>query len=140
MDEDKTPLERALEKGKKTELECFLKAGIDPNLRDQRDNTLLYISVKNNYPELVDLLMQHKANINLLNAGGEAVIHLAAKQGDLKMCKLLLSHGASLEAKNIRNQLPVTIAIKSDHKSIVDLFFQACPQYLYLKDHTGKYL
>ena len=139
MSEDfKTPLERAMEKGRKSELLIFLKSGLDPNLRDRKDNTLLYIAVKNNHPDLVDALMSFNANINLLNMGGEAVIHLSARLGNLKMCKLLISHGASLLAKNIRNQLPITIAIKSDFMDIVALFLDRM-EGVNNKDHTGKY-
>ena len=59
-DDEKTPLERAMEKGRVLELECFLKAGIDPNLRDSKENSLLYNAVKNNSVNLREKSSQPK--------------------------------------------------------------------------------
>lgn len=139
-DDEKTPLERAMEKGRVLELECFLKAGIDPNLRDSKENSLLYNAVKNNSVELVGVLIKYKANINLLNTGRESAIHIAARQGNIQMCNLLISNGASLLSENLRNQMPIIAAIKADNQDIVKLFLKISPEILYLKDQGGKYI
>lgn len=136
--EEKSPIERAMEKARFSEIECYLKAGVDPNYRDSKDNTLLYTAVKNNYPDIIRLLLKYNANVNQLNMGRESVIHLAARLGNVEICKLLLTLGASLSIENIRNQLPIITAIKADHQEIVSLFLHYSPEMLLVKDNAGK--
>lgn len=138
--EERTPLERALEKGSKQILECFLKAGIDPNMRDKNDNTILYNSIKNKQSDIVSVLLKYKANPNILNMNGDSALHLATRLNDIKTCNLLLSHGAQLTVKNVRNQLPISIAIKESLEDLVELFIKTAPEILDIKDQAGKYI
>lgn len=138
FNEETTPLERALVKGNKSQLECFLKAGVDPNLRDRKENSLLYNAVKNRQYEIVLLLLSYKANLSFINSNGDTVLHLATRQSDIEMCKILLQNGASLTCKNVRNQTPITIALKENIEEVLLFFFSWSPELFELKDSNGK--
>lgn len=138
--ENQSPLIRSIQRGSKAELECFLKAGVDPNMRLDRDVNLLYAAVRYNQLELVDLLLTYKVNPNVIDDNGETSIHLATRQGNSWLCKLLLNYGASLDLRNARNQLPIDIALKAGFKDILMLYLNKSPALVYRKDALGKHL
>jgi ankyrin repeat protein len=138
--EETTPLERALSKGNKSQLECFLKSGVDPNYKDRKENSILYNAVKNKHYEIVSLLLQYKANPHFINSNGDSSIHLATRNADLAMCKILLDHGASLNCKNVRNQTPIAIALKENIEELIVFFYQKAHEAFDIKESNGKSL
>lgn len=138
FNEETTPLERALAKGNKAQLECFLRAGVDPNLRDRKENSILYNAVKNKQYEIVTLLISYKSNLNFINSNGDTVLHLATRQGDVQMCKILLESGASLSTKNVRNQTPIAIALKENIEDVLVFFYKQSPDLFESRDMNGK--
>ncbi|CAI9096506.1 OLC1v1032671C5 [Oldenlandia corymbosa var. corymbosa] len=50
--------------------------------------------------EIVEVLLDTGADVNLKNNGGRTAIHYAASKGWLKIAELLVSHGAKLNAKD----------------------------------------
>jgi ankyrin repeat protein len=136
--EETTPLERALSKGDRSQLECFLKAGVDPNHKDKKENSILYNAVKNRHYDLVSLLLSFKANPHFINSNGDSAVHLAVRNADLEMCKVLLDKGASISHKNVRNQTPVGIAVKENFEELVLFFYSKSPEAFLVKENNNK--
>lgn len=80
----------------------FLEWGVDPNssLGDS-DETLLHVAVASKYADIVNLLLDFKANPDQRDAYGTTPLSRAAA-GSLELLKLLIGRGASLEAATTR--------------------------------------
>jgi ankyrin repeat protein len=140
MGEEERPLERALAKGNKEQLECFLRAGVDPNHRDRQDNTLLYNAVKHKQFSIVEVLLRHKANPLVMNLNGETAIHLASRMGEMGLCQMLCRVSGTMTCKNMRNLLPIQIAAKENFEEIVGLYLRELPELAEVRDQSGKTL
>ncbi len=95
------PIARALELDT---VRAMLDAGEDPNMRDLNSGaTLLHYAVLYNKPELVVLLLAHKANVNAridargLESGATPLLY-AVVQNELPLTRLLIAHGADVRS------------------------------------------
>ena len=66
--------------------------------------------------ELVRLLLEWKADPNVVQAGGWTPLHQAAAHGREEIAKLLLEHGASLTAKSEDGRTPLEMARAKGHE------------------------
>ena len=95
------PIARAL---KLDTVRAMLDAGEDPNMRDLNSGaTLLHYAILFNKPELVVLLLAHKANVNVrIDARGPETgatpLLYAVVQNELPLTKLLIAHGADVRS------------------------------------------
>ena len=72
-----------------------LASGADPNTKDpESDSTLLVVAASMGHTEVVALLLEHGADINMKGRGGGTALHAAAFLGRAKTVKLLLDKGA----------------------------------------------
>ena len=80
-------------------------------------NTLpLFLAVKNNHIKATELLLEHKANPNII-IDGTTPLHIASDHGYLDIMRLLLDYGASLTILNSFNALPIHCAIAGGIKA-----------------------
>ncbi|XP_055634529.1 putative ankyrin repeat protein RF_0580 [Toxorhynchites rutilus septentrionalis] len=65
------------------------------------EETLLYQAVKNNNLEVIDLLFEFGADVNLgIPCNGETPLHLAVYNKNIKIARHLIEHGAHVNASN----------------------------------------
>ena len=55
--------------------------GIDLNTTDMSGNSPLYLAVKNNHPDIVELLCRAGADVNTTGGGNNTPLHVAARHG-----------------------------------------------------------
>jgi ankyrin repeat protein len=67
------------------------------------------------------LLIDSGANLNLTARDGSTALHKAAAEGYTEIVRTLLHHGADMSIKNQDGSLPLTLAIKNDHKDAIKL-------------------
>ncbi|EIJ40946.1 ankyrin repeat-containing protein [Beggiatoa alba B18LD] len=81
----------------------LIKAGIDVNAltNDVEAQTALHLAVNNDYFSLVELLVQHGANLELKNAKGLMPLGIAARNGDARMAEYLLKKGAGARRSRV---------------------------------------
>ncbi len=72
---------------------------IDAQDRNRNNRTPLRMAVKRGRVDLVKLLIQHRANVNLGDEWGETPLMSAAQSGDLTMVAALLEAKASINAQ-----------------------------------------
>ena len=86
------------------QIDAFLKSGANPNVTFDRgavdDMTPLRLSVVHGHTDLVRLLLQAGADVNVQNEYGETVLHQAAWQGHASIVALLLEQGADVNVQN----------------------------------------
>lgn len=76
----------------------------------------LYAAVKNNHIKATELLLEHKANPNIL-VDGTTPLHIASEYGYLDIMRLLLDYNASLIIPNSLDALPIHRAIAGGIKA-----------------------
>ena len=96
-------------------VKMFLNAGSDPNIKNERDESLLYISCLLDNIPLIKLLLSAGANVEE-GAGGDNVyqtpLALACEDVDLKTMKILLDAGA--DPNNYKEESLISWVIGSD--------------------------
>ena len=80
--------------GRARELEELLDAGLPPNLRNDKGDTLLMLACYHGHRDAARLLLARGADPEIANDRGQTPLAAAAYQGDLGMVILLLELGA----------------------------------------------
>jgi serine/threonine-protein phosphatase 6 regulatory ankyrin repeat subunit C len=70
-------------------------------------DTGLIIAAHTNNIEILELLLQHKADVNLANTYGNTALHEACTLGNDAMIELLIRAGASISTKNHKGSTPL---------------------------------
>jgi ankyrin repeat protein len=79
----------------------FIKKGIDINIKDDYDNTvLIYASPIYENPEIIQLLIDEGAEINTKNIYGITPLMFACNSGNEEVVKVLLNNGAIINSKD----------------------------------------
>lgn len=95
------PLSRAVVRGDAAAVVVLLDKGQDINAKfGAAGQTPLMIAAERRHPEIVTLLLDRGAAVNLRRSGTSALT-LAAMNGDKETAKLLLAHGAEVERRDV---------------------------------------
>ena len=98
----------ARRRGDLTGLEHLLKAGADPNYRDEeRKASAMALAAGGDRPRILELLLKHKGDPNLIGPGGEPLLHIAAGEFRRANIDLLLRYGGDI---NIHTKIGNTTA------------------------------
>ncbi len=89
---------------------ALLRAGADPNVPDGNGDTPLLQTVMWEPPELIQCLLDHKANANARGFAGSTALMLAAPKDRDSSVKLLLEHGAEINARADNGMTPLMYA------------------------------
>ncbi len=90
-----SPLVFAAQKGDDKSVNSLLQAGLIPNYTLPNGTSVLSVAVLAEKPEVVRVLLDHKAEVDTPDKSGNTPLHTAAQSGDLEIVKLLLANGAS---------------------------------------------
>jgi len=75
--------------------------------------------------EVLNFLVEKKANVNAMTLRHMQPIHLAAKEGDVPMLQRLVELQADVEAKNNMKKRPIHYACEACHRDVVQLLIQS---------------
>ncbi len=81
---------------------------------------LLKIAAKNGYTNIVNVLLEKRADVNERYHSGNTVLHLAAENGHVDIVKLLLEKGADVNRKNWCDMTPLYLAAENGHEKTVE--------------------
>ncbi len=101
----------------------MLKNKIDINIKYWGCTALYWASWKAHI-NIINLLLDHGANINCQNGIGNTPLLIGAYNGNKEVVELLLERGANPEQKNIDGELALTFAIEYGFDIIRDLLRQ----------------
>ena len=94
------------------------RRGVEVDLADASSGTApLLQAAFQNFPEVVDVLLEHRADANKEKYNGFTPLMVAAQQGSVQVAKLLLAKGADKAAK--AGQAPLFLASRNGHKDVV---------------------
>jgi ankyrin repeat protein len=118
-----TSLKNAIQNNKIKIVKSLLKNGENPNsILDNNQTTSLCIASTEGYIEIVKLLLEHGADVNLSNNNKDSPLHCASYNGHIEIVKLLLNYNANIYAMDDWNYTPENIASQRKHSKIVKIF------------------
>ncbi len=136
---DETPLHTAAYLGLKDTAAFLLEHGGNPNARSGRGETpLILASCPTGYPELVELLLRHGADVKGQQNNGATALHQAAMIGNVQVVEVLLQHGADPDATNVAGDTPLHYAAVFGQAGVAEhlLAHHAAPNALDVDGHT----
>ncbi len=114
----------AADEGRLEDVKAALAAGASPDAMGP-NSSALHMASFNGHEEIVQLLLQHKANPNLLDKQSFYPLQLAASKGRDAICKLLIENGATIEAKTQHGGTALHVAAASDFPSTIQVLLDA---------------
>jgi uncharacterized protein len=102
-------------------LQDLLERGVDPNLQNDRGDSLLLLASYHGHLEAARVLLDHGAHPGRANARGQTPLAGAAFKDDAAMVELLLEHGADVDGAAPDGQTPLMLAAMYDREEIVDV-------------------
>ncbi|CAF1118059.1 unnamed protein product [Didymodactylos carnosus] len=110
------------------ELKKFIedkKSTLNINQKDSSGYTALHYSVRHQPAKIVLLLLENKADPNIVtNAGHSTPLHRAALFNNLEAVKYLIDYGAKVDIKDIDGLTPLERAQRQSHTQIVEFLSQ----------------
>ncbi|XP_058453858.1 uncharacterized protein LOC131431918 [Malaya genurostris] len=100
------------------------RVGININRKDWCGQTALHVSSMNGFREVVQFLLHHQGDPQILDLAGNSPLHFAVQNGDTKIAKLLLKHGTCVSTKNSLNLTPLDLAVKLGHLGMIKLLLK----------------
>jgi ankyrin repeat protein len=99
LSSDETALTKAIEKDRIEIVSYLLGQGAQVNLRGPlKGETPLFVALRAHDREILTLLFQAHADVNVRNNDGYTVLALAARDNDLDMVELLKANGAKFDS------------------------------------------
>ncbi|KMQ50170.1 Ankyrin [Chitinispirillum alkaliphilum] len=131
--QSKSLLYTAVKSNKYDIARLILEYGVNPNriegvaqLFSTPQTTSLIQAVTNNNLEMVTLLCEYGADVNLVPEHGESALHIAAREGYSGVMRVLIEHGADLfSSHDFWNNTPFTYALRSGNQETVLLLENA---------------
>ncbi|PQE05385.1 hypothetical protein CJF31_00011154 [Rutstroemia sp. NJR-2017a BVV2] len=99
----------------------FLLSSNSPDPKDSYRRTPLHLASESGHLEIVQLLLDHSADIKAASKYGSTPLQLASRSGHLEIVQLLLDRGADIEAADENGSTPLHLASGSSHLEIVQL-------------------
>eukprot|EP00817_Percolomonadidae_sp_ATCC50343_P006068 CAMPEP_0117426514 /NCGR_PEP_ID=MMETSP0758-20121206/6602_1 /TAXON_ID=63605 /ORGANISM="Percolomonas cosmopolitus, Strain AE-1 (ATCC 50343)" /LENGTH=172 /DNA_ID=CAMNT_0005211707 /DNA_START=520 /DNA_END=1035 /DNA_ORIENTATION=+ len=92
---------------------------INVNRKDKFNNTALYAACCHGNTALVNLLIEHGAEVNTKNDDGYTPLYRVCKRGNLDMVNLLIEHKANVNEKGNEDRTALLIACEEGHFKII---------------------
>lgn len=113
--------------GNVKDLRAAIAAGEDVNARDENGQKVLSTVAKCR-PDLVRLLLEHGADVNLADTGLTTPLHWAVEFDNDECIRLLLAHGADTRARDGLGEVPLHWAAWTGHVKAAQLLLEFDPK------------
>jgi ankyrin repeat protein len=118
---------------------------IDHPLSYNKDNNrIIHVVAQYGTPEMLNLVLALKPNIDIINTNGNTAMHLAAfsntTQYATQHIEKLIESGASINIVNMYGETPIHYAIRRSDLALVRLLYQNGASLLYNDKHSNNLL
>ena len=100
-------------------VKLLIERGADVNEQGKEGHTALHNAIIEGSFEIVELLLHHDANPNIMGHRGGA-LHLAARHGHLDIAMQLVDKKAILDLQDDFKRIPLHVAAKNGHAKVVE--------------------
>lgn len=121
-------------------LENMIKAGLNPNLKDHKGNTLLMIATYNGNLETSKMLLENGALVDEKNDRGQTPLAGVCFKGFLNIVKLLVGHGANIDENCGMGMTPYSFSVMFGRKKVTDYLLENSQNKSVLKKMSSKVL
>ncbi len=129
-------LPRAAERNDFDSVLSMLQRGDGVDTVGEDDRAALSFAVANDNMRIVNLLLDHLANVDHRDRFGETALHWAAISGHVDMVKRLIDAHATIDAQNSEGITPLMLAITNNRREVVRALVAAGAD-VRLEDFTG---
>jgi ankyrin repeat protein len=120
------PIIRAAQEGSVVEVEDLLDQGANIEAAHiSSGRTALAIAAHCGHGEVVSLLLQHRARMDVPDSTGMMPLHLAASRGHYNVVDLLIHEGVNIESSGPKRKTPLRIAVESGYEDVATLLLQS---------------
>jgi ankyrin repeat protein len=137
----RTPLHWAVATGKTYLCECLLalpkerRANIQAS--DLRRKTSLHLAASKGHDDVIDVLLNHGADVHASADGSWKPIHVACEAGHKSTIQKLILAGAELNARLLTGMTPLHVAARAGHLDVIEFLLQQVPLEPLAKDTFG---
>ena len=110
--------------GSPTTKELSLCSEVDNHGTTDGNQTPLYLACLGGHTHIVQLLLRHRANVNIQSTGGDTALHAACYKGHTDIVRTLLGHNAAVSIKNAAGHTPLHVACEADNTETVRRLLQ----------------
>jgi len=102
-------------------VKLLLEKGFDPNILTRYQDSPLGRAIEKGYTEIVQLLLDFDAKVDLVDNNGYLPIHNAALRGHADIVRILISKGVDINAVNKDQDTPLYVSARQGHAETVKL-------------------
>ena len=88
----------------------------------ETEQPLLHVATQNGHFNIIQMLIDHKVDINKRDSSGRTALHIAVDNRCHAAIRLLLQHGADIHATDREDHSPLFLAVKIGFEDAVKLF------------------
>ncbi|RLN91339.1 hypothetical protein BBJ28_00016340, partial [Nothophytophthora sp. Chile5] len=114
----------AVKAGRVRDVQTVLECGEDADERDEDGWTPLTTAAADGHVEILTLLLQFNASINVPNQWGETALSRSAFGGHLEAARTLLDHGAAVDLADEDGDTPLIVAAIRGHVDVARLLLE----------------
>lgn len=112
------------------------KGGINVNKRDAEGNTPLHYACLKGFRDIVNMLLEHDADVSVANNCAETPLHTAARSGNKEIIGKLIQYGADQDATDKDGRTPL-ICLLDNKRTDAALFLIEQGADTEMADNTG---
>jgi len=106
------PLENAILAGDIKQVRSYLESGTDPNQPIPGDPSYPLHYAAHSFANIIQLLIDHGANVNVKDQNGKTPLHIAAVVPYMEGMQVLIEHGANVNAVDDNGKTPLDYALE----------------------------
>ncbi|THC95621.1 hypothetical protein EYZ11_004883 [Aspergillus tanneri] len=138
----RTPLHWACATGKRRFAEMLLTRPQGPIVNvdavESRNKTALHLAIAHGRDDIVQLLLQHRADIDSRSDGGWTALHYACDKGFEGIVRLLLHAGAKINSQLLTGVTPLHLAAQAGHTEVVQCLLERPDLKRRIRDNFGS--
>ena len=102
----------------------LIECGLDINLKNKENETLIEFAVKYNNEEIVEYLIERGVDINMKTKENKSLIEVALDVEDKDMIECLIKHGVDINTKTKENKSLIEVALDIKNEDIIEYLIE----------------
>ncbi|OCT86759.1 hypothetical protein XELAEV_18020448mg [Xenopus laevis] len=118
----------------------LIEAGININAVNHRKSTALHISILQNFPAMVKLLIDFECDLDIPDYRLQTPLHIAAEHGRQDTAEMILIAGVlvNLKSQDKQGKTSLDVAARGNHINLADMIIKADRFYKWKKDNLNS--